>query len=275
MSILGNSECYTDLMTERVSGRGVDGVYFVRHKKVYGSLECVTVTTKEGALAVGRPMGRYHTMNTSRIYDLDSYGVDELADEVADELLSICRMSDICSERILVVGLGNEGLTPDALGPMAASRVNPTRHIKRRDSDMFYALGCSEISVLAPGVEGDRGVDSALICASVASAISPTLIIAIDALCARSQTRLGSTLQLSDTGIFSGSGVGARKYEISRATVGAPVISVGIPTVIDSGIVSESSGERLLVTPREVNALVTVGADIIAGGINRAFGIVK
>ena len=275
MSFFEKSECYTDLMAERESGRGFEGVYFVRHKRVYGSLECVTVTSKEGALAVGRPEGRYHTMNTSKIYDLDSYGADDLAEELADELVSVCRMSNIVTERILVVGLGNEGLTPDALGPMAARRVNPTRHIKRRDTDMFYALGCSEISVLAPGVEGDSGVDSALVCASVAAAISPSVVIAVDALCARSQTRLGTTVQISDTGIFSGSGVGARKYEISKATVGAPVISVGIPTVIDSGIVSETSGERLLVTPREVNALVTVGADIIASGINRAFGIVK
>lgn len=275
MSFFEKSEWYSDLMAEREGARGCEGVYFVRHKRVYGSLEYVTVTSKEGALAIGRPEGRYHTMNTPKIYNLDSYGADDLADEVADELISICRMSNINTERILVVGLGNEGLTPDALGPMAAKRVNATRHVKRRDTDMFYALGCSEISVITPGVEGDCGVDSALTCAAIASAVLPTVVIAIDALCARSQTRLGATVQMSDTGIFSGSGVGARKYELSRSTVGAPVISIGIPTVIDSGVISESDGERMLVTPKEVNALVTIGADIISGGINRAFGIVK
>ena len=266
---------YTDLMSER--GRvGGEGVEFKSEIGRTGVWERVRVWSDSASRALGRPCGHYHTLNTEPFDLMDSYDADLVAEEIASELLNICAICNVTPKRILVVGLGNEELTPDALGPAAARLVEPTMHLPESAPQIFDLLGCERIAVLRPGVCAQSGLESSLSIKATCNVIMPDLVIAVDALCAESAERLGCTVQISDTGVFPGSGVGNPRSEICRDTVGCHVIAIGIPTVIDAGISSSRDGvERMLVTPREINLTVKVGANIISGAINRAFGVVR
>ena len=195
--------------------------------------------------------------------------------------MELCRLVDgldVYPERLLVVGLGNIELTPDSVGPKSADGINATLHIRETDAACFSALECSAIAVLCPGVSAKSGMDAAKTVSAVCRAIHPNAVIAIDAISARSPSRLGRTIQLSDTGIFPGSGIGNPRGAITKETVGAPVIAIGVPTIIDSrcfisGIDQANMGEGMFVSPKEINEIVTVASKIIGGGINQAFGI--
>ena len=133
---------------------------------------------------------------------------------------------------------------------------------------------CSEIAVIIPSVAAHTGIDSLQVIKGVCNSIQPDLIIAVDSIVSRSPKRLGSSIQLSDTGIRPGGGVGASSGAIDRQSMGAPVIAIGVPTVIDARHLSDKTeGEDLFVCPSNVSTLVEVAARIIAGGINQAFGL--
>lgn len=266
---------YTDLMSERGRAAG-EGVEFKSSLCSVGVWERVRITDEAAAQRIGRPRGHYHTLTTERFDLMDSYTAAEASEEIARELLALCECSGLSPTRILAVGLGNEELTPDALGPSAAIKIEATMHLGKVAPEMLAALGCTEIAVLRPGVCAQSGMESRDTVCAVCERIKPDLVIAIDALCARSEDRLGCTVQISDTGVFPGSGVGNPRDAICEDSVGCPVIAIGIPTVIDAGIISNrKEGERMLVTPREINATVKCGADVISDAINRAFGVVR
>lgn len=263
---------YTDLMCERRRGGG-EGVIFERGGSSVGVWERVTVKVEnEAELAPGH----YHSLHTERIENMDAFEKEDAAEELGSEIWRLCELSGIMPRRVLVVGLGNEALTPDALGPTAAKRIEATMHIRQDAPELFCALGCTEISVMRPGVRAQSGIESSEAVGALVARIKPEIVVAIDALCATSEDRLGTTVQLSDAGIFPGGGVGNPRGEISRRTLGCEVITLGIPTVIDGGLFSDRKrGERMLVTPRYINAIIDSGADIIAGAVNRAFGILR
>lgn len=270
---------YTDLAIERRrADTALDGVEYKSYECDGGIWECVRVYSEAGAKSIGRPFGRYDTLNTGRMDLLSEERIDDAIEAVAKKL---CLMFDRCAispERILAVGLGNRNLTPDSVGPKAAAIIKPTMQIKEFDEDMFSALECSEIAVLTPGVFSESGLDSAEIVKGVARQISPDVIIAIDAIATGSAERLGSTVQISDTGIFPGSGIGNSKQPLSFESIGVPVIAIGVPTVIDSRIFSGSLNpkaeeEPMLVAPREIDEITNVAARIIGEAVNQAFGI--
>ena len=208
---------------------------------------------------------------------LGSEDMDDASEEIARELCRLFDALSISPSRLLVVGLGNRELTPDSVGPRTAEMVNATMHIKEYDERAFSALECSEIAVVSPGVSAESGLDSALLVESVCDLISPDAVIAIDSLAARSEERLGRTIQLSDTGIFPGSGIGNPRSAITEKTVGAPVIAIGVPTVIDARLFCSEGhmrGEAMFVSPKEINGIVKAAAKIISGGINQAFGMI-
>jgi spore protease len=152
-------------------------------------------------------------------------------------------------------------------------------HIKEFDRRLFEGLSCAEIAVCTPGVAATSGIDAAVMIKGLCDLILPDAVIVIDALAARSAERLGSTLQICNSGISPGSGLGNTRIAICPETVGVPVISVGLPTVIDSrllcsdGCTTEAVGKEMFVAPKEINDIISSAADIIGGGINRAFGI--
>ena len=253
------------------------GVEYVKEPSLIGSWEKIRVLNEEAEAEIGRPRGRYDTLHIPTMGELDAIDMEDAAEEVSKELCRLCDLDRITPYRILVVGLGNADLTPDAVGPRAAARCEPTLHIAKVDREAFEDLGCSEIAVLSPGTRGSSGVSAADVIGGVCERICPSLVIAIDSLAARSPSRLGTTLQFSDTGIHPGSGVGLHELAIDEDLTGAPVIAIGVPTVIDSKLLVEGEGggatSGMLVCPKDIDTLVSNSARIISDGINRAFGV--
>ena len=282
----GRDSSYTDLAVERHrADLSVKGIEYKREIGISGVWERIKVTTDEGAESINRPKGIYDTFETSRMDLLDSESLDDSKDEIARELCYLCDIEDVYPERILVVGLGNGNLTPDSVGVRCAELIKPTMHIKHFDEEYFNSLECSEIAVIKPGVSAETGYDSFYAVRGLCGELRPGLVIAIDSLASRSDERLGSTVQLSNTGILPGSGIGNCRYAISKETLETPVISIGVPTIIDSGLfcptecaeqmtdLIQSNRKGMMVAPKEIGDIVKSAAEIIAGGINRAFGL--
>ena len=255
----------------------VDGIHYRKERAPIGVFEKITVTTKEGARSIGRPEGIYDTLVLPRLDRLDLGECDDAVECVARELCTIASARGIFPDKILVVGLGNRALTPDAVGALAAEEVIPTLNMKEECPEMFEALECSAIATIAPNVSSRSGVESALIVESVVKRLMPTLVVIIDAMAARSPKRLGTTIQFCDTGIHPGSGVGSHKGALSERTLGVPTIAIGVPTVIDARLLVEGEDEEecigMLVCPKEIDGIVRAASKIIGGGINQAFGI--
>ena len=268
---------YTDLAVER--GRAdldIPGVEFIKEERHVGFLEKIKISTKRAAEALGRPIGLYHTLTTDRVDRLSEDQIIALQDELAGELCSMFDESDIFPGRILIIGLGNRNLTPDSVGCETAKLVRPTLHIKEWDIKTFTKLRCAEIAVATPGVAAESGLDAVVMVKALCDLLHPDAVITIDALATSSITRLGSTVQICNSGVSPGSGIGNPRLAIGIETVGVPVVSIGVPTVIDSRVLSEAgdfSKEPMFVSPKEINEIVTASARIISGGINLAFGI--
>ena len=196
--------------------------------------------------------------------------------------------------RVLVVGLGNAHMTPDAIGPGTVRRLTVTRHLKAYDETLYNALGCCELAALSPGVLGQTGMESGELVKCAAELIHPDLMIAVDALAARSCERLASTVQLSDGGIAPGAGIGNHRMAIDRETVGCPVLGLGVPTVVDSstlvwdalekaGMGEEplpdrlaevlESGRSFIVSPRDSDEMVELTCRLLAKALDLAFGV--
>lgn len=267
----------SDLALERRrADTSLEGVEYRRDVCLGGVWERLKVTSSEGEKSIGRPVGLYDTLTLARMDKMMPDDVEDAKEEIARELGRICDLCDVSTERILVVGLGNRELTPDALGPLAADEVEATMHLKAEDRELFETLGCSEICVFCPDVTVNSGMMSAELVKCVADAVRPTAVLAIDSLASRSEERLGNTVQVTNTGIIPGTGVGQRGARIDGALLGVPVISIGIPTVIGRANLcgSEGVGEKdCFLSPKGINRIVKNGAKIIGGGINRAFGI--
>jgi spore protease len=190
---------------------------------------------------------------------------------------------------VLVVGLGNRAITADAIGPAVVDELLITRHLREQEPAIFARMRCSAVSALAPGVLGQTGMEAAEVVAGAVRRSRPDAIVAIDALAARSCDRLACTVQLSDTGIAPGSGIGNDRCALTRESMGVPVIALGIPTVVDSSTlvydalaragmeqVDErlqqilENGRRFYVSPKEADIITKRTATVIARAINRA-----
>ncbi len=268
---------YTDLALERHKADiSLPGVEYSKQETPVGSLERIKISSKIGAESIGRPIGLYDTLSMQRMDLLDSVEILDATDQVAARLNRIIDDSDIFPGRLLIAGLGNPDLTPDSLGCLCAKAVKPTMHIKEHDRRVFERLGCAEIAVVTPGVMATAGIDAAVTLKGVCDLIRPDAVIAIDSLCARSPKRLGSTVQISNSGICPGSGIGNPRLSIGEETLGVPVIAVGVPTVIDSRLLCAEGSpvcEPMMVSPKEINEIVSAAAEIIGRAINQAFGI--
>ena len=223
-------------------------------------------------------MGLYDTLTLDRMDRLAQAELDDAIEEVASGLCRMLECERVYPDRLLIVGLGNRELTPDAVGPMAASMVEATMHLKKKDRRAFYMLECSELAVISPDVTANSGLDAAKTVSAVAKEIRPDAIIVVDALAARSPARLGTTVQISSTGIIPASAITSGNTPLNKETAGCPVFAIGVPTVINSQnlISSEEFSSYLpnmLVAPKDIDGIVKNAAKIISGGINQAFGI--
>ena len=216
----------------------------------------VQITTKNGAKAMGKPIGSYITLEADNLADADEDYHREVSVVIAKQLHKL--LPQLTEEQsILVVGLGNRDVTADALGPEVVDHLNVTRHMLKQFGHAAYSCEkVHEISSLVPGVMGKTGMESAEIIKGVVASTNPGIIIVIDALAARSTRRLTRTIQITNTGIQPGSGVGNHRNALTEESMGIPVIAIGIPTVVDAAtIVNDAVGHLSQDSPEMQNTL--------------------
>ena len=205
----------------------------------------VIIETKNGAKIMGKPMGTYITLEAPRMATPDEDYHREVSEKVADQIQEL--LPDEKEElSVLVVGLGNRDVTADALGPNAADQLHITRHVVREFGKAAYNKNkMHTVSAIVPGVMAKTGMETCEIIRGVVEETKPDAIIAIDALAARSTKRLNRTIQITDTGVQPGSGVGNHRHALTRETLGIPVIGIGIPTVVDAGTIVGDAVEQI------------------------------
>ena len=239
----------------------------------------VEILDEEGERALGKPRGTYVTLECMPAHEPAAFAAQSaLLSRHIRALLPV-------GAHVLVAGLGNEAVTPDAVGPEALRNLIVTRHLKRTMPEVFAPF--STVSAIAPGVLGTTGMESAELLAAAVRQIQPDAVIAVDALASRRCERVCATVQLSDTGIVPGSGVGNHRAALNEETLGVPVFAVGIPTVVDAATLAadllEESGvehvdearlrgsqQNLMVTPRDIDAQVRDLSKVVGYGINWA-----
>jgi spore protease len=203
----------------------------------------VVVETPAGEKAIGKPMGNYVTLEVPGLRDNDQELYENTCKALAQELAGILKLGD--KSMTLVVGLGNWNVTPDALGPKVVSSMMVTRHLLEYLPEQVDE-GVRPVCAVAPGVLGITGIETGEIIRGIVERIRPDYVIAIDALASRKMERVNTTIQIADTGISPGSGVGNKRMELSRATLGIPVIAIGVPTVVDAATMANDTIDLVL-----------------------------
>ena len=264
----------------------------------------VKITNENGEQAIGKPKETYITIDLKELKIAQDEDLEKAAGALSEELKNIIDNHIAKKDDILVVGLGNIYVTPDSLGPKVINEIDVTRHIIKY-LPQYIDENARPVTAMAPGVLGTTGIETLEILKGVVDNIKPKLLIVIDALASRSIDRISSTIQISDTGIVPGAGVGNTRKEISQNTLGVPVIALGIPTVVESAVLVndcldifieklqneaksnvflnnlkeednyESIKEALnpqdynmIVTPKEIDDLIENMKDVVAKGIN-------
>lgn len=268
----------TDLALERCENldkKSLEGVHIEVIEKPDAKITRIDVLNEKGEKTVGKPKGRYVTVEVTP-FARHAQFIDGSLGAVAEEIRRILPEKG----SVLVAGLGNMSITPDALGPKCASMIFATRHIT---GELLRSTGLSGlrcVTSVATGVTGETGAEAGEIIKGVVQTLSPDVVITVDALAARNVNRLGTTIQMCDTGIVPGSGVGNSRQEISEKTVGVPVVSIGVPTVVDAAtLIMDCMGEEkrvtekaetMMVTPREVDLMIERAAKLTSLAINCA-----
>lgn len=267
-------------------------------------VERVKITNENGEKAIGKPIGNYITIDIKKLKIAQEEEIEKAAQTLSNELRNVLAEHIDNQGEILVVGLGNIYVTPDSLGPKVINDIEVTRHIINY-LPQYVEEGTRMVSAISPGVLGTTGIETVEILKGIVDNINPKLVIVIDALASRSIERISSTVQLSDTGIVPGAGVGNTRSEISQNTLGIPVVAIGIPTVVETAVLvndaldlfitklqdeaksndylnklkEEDNYEEikeallpqdynLIVTPKEIDDLIENMTQIVASGIN-------
>lgn len=267
----------TDLALEKCENSDINSLHGVECESFCVASTRITrieVKDENGARAIGKPIGKYITAEMPPFAQHAQYIGEEL-EAIAKEISSLIPSDG----SILVAGLGNMAITPDALGPKCAEMIFATRHIKGELLKETGLSGLRSVCAFSTGVLGNTGAEAGEIIKALVGQLKLSAVITIDALAARSVERLGNTVQMCSTGITPGSGVGNARAEINEQTVGVPVIAIGVPTVVDAAtLVSDFAGNGLsspppsgmMVTPREVDLMIEHAAKLTSLAINRA-----
>ena len=245
---------------------GVCAAEYTRHG--YGVTD-VRVATKQAAEAVGKPEGRYVTIDLRPYFRREEGFFARAARCLASELRTL--LPGVGEDwTVLVAGLGNRGMTADAVGPLALESLLVTRHMVRSLPRQFR--GFTPVSALVPGVLAATGMEALELLRGAVQATGCAAVIAVDALAARSRERLCATVQLGDTGLIPGSGVGNHRKAIDKTTLGVPVVAVGVPTVIAAHLLGDGQPEDdpLFLTPRDIDGKVRELGRVIGYGVTLA-----
>lgn len=283
----------TDLACERLrADADAVGVEYSEEEGDGYRISRLRVTSREGAESIGKPEGRYVTLSFPPLFDLDDGAISRLAAVLARLLQELCEGAGYRPSSVLVVGLGNRYMTADAIGPESVRRIPATRHLRLEDPALFEKFSETEVALLAPGVMAQTGIEAQLLVAGAVETVQPDMVIAIDALAARSTSRLATTVQLSDTGIRPGSGIGNPRRAIDSESLGVPVLAIGVPTVVDTRTLVYDAfqraglsdgeiparlgevlteGEAYFVSPRQSDTVTERAAQMVATAVNLTF----
>lgn len=277
-----NKEMYdSDQKGEGVEISGVE-VETEKFEDIVG-ITRIKITDEHGSQVLQKPIGNYITLEVEGVVD----GPEEIKEAAATALSNeLKRLIPFHSKlKVMIIGLGNDKVTPDSLGPYTASKVRVTRHyFLMYDAEGDEDMSC--VSSFIPGVMGSTGMETADLIESAARIARPEIILAIDSLAARNVNRISTTIQISDTGISPGAGTGNMRKQLTEKTLGTKVIAIGVPTVIDSktlildnliGFLKDADGAEqyldengvpMIVTSTEIDQVIKDFSDIIANGIN-------
>lgn len=302
----------TDLAVEAkelAAGTGeLEGVSVEEVKLDSVNITRVKVLNEQGERNIGKPAGNYVTVDMPKVWQSDEKVFEKLIQVIAHEVSELIELK--AGDTVLVAGLGNNSITPDALGPKVIKNIMVTRHLQDLLPEHFGEDKLRPVAAIAPGVLGQTGVETGEIVKSVAQKVSPAAIIVVDALASRRFERVATTVQISDTGIVPGSGIGNIRNAIDRNTTGVPVIAIGVPMVVDAAtltadvielVIENAKGYaessklvdffekfsdedkntliretlnpydlNLFVTPKEIDIIVGEVARIVGFAINRA-----
>lgn len=287
----------TDLAMESCSaaGDGLRGVEQTTRHCAGCCIHRVRVTSSEAAVVLGKPLGTYITVDCGQIHRFDRERTGEVAHLLAGELRGHDLFADRSPSgrrfgRFCCGGSGNAKLTADAVGPGTVDRLTATRHLQEHESALFRSLGCSALSALSPGVLGQTGIETLELLRGAVRSVRPNLVVVVDALAARSCSRLASTVQISDSGIVPGSGVGNYRTAITSETLGVPVIAIGVPTVVNSSTLVWDAlkeahiveigdelqavlenGKSFFVSPKESDLISDAVSELLSDAISEAF----
>lgn len=279
----------------------ISGVRMDEENFDHATVTTIVIETDQGVQEMGRPQGTYITIDAPDVRENNYLIHQEITKVLADKLVKLMNLSESAS--ILLVGLGNWNATPDALGPQVIDKSLVTRHLFNYTPEELKGK-LRKVSAIAPGVLGITGIETAEIIRGIVEHVKPDLVIAIDALAAGSLDRIGTSIQISDTGISPGSGVGNRRTGITEETLGCRVIAIGLPTVVNAAIIANNCLEalfdelktspslykiykefspkaleqvlnralspyngNLMVTPKEIDTLIQSTARIISGAL--------
>ena len=281
----------TDLALEVHELHGSDSGITVEESQKEG----LTVTTAVVKRGIGeknsrKSAGKYITIDTGEVRYLDKTGFLKTVSVIANEISALVPEGNGC---VFVAGLGNEEITPDSIGPLTVKKLLVTRHVESMDPTLYKTAGFGCVSALSAGVLGQTGIESAEIIKSICQSIKPKCVIAVDSLASRRLARLATTVQISDAGISPGSGVYNRRTELNSELLGVPVISIGVPMVVDAATLAHdlleeqknadsscfdsivetlfsANAKNTFVTPRDIDVLTKDVSKLIASAINLA-----
>ena len=274
-----------------ISGSNSHGISYTEQLENGFEISVLDILNDQGAEIIGKPCGKYITIDTGKVWTMSEEHFDRLTNllsrEIKKMLLEACKKSEFDS--ILVAGLGNRYITSDALGHETVKNVIVTRHIKDIKPDIYTALGGKSVSAITPGVIGQTGIETLEIIRGATENVRPDAVIVIDALAASDLSHLATTVQITDTGISPGSGIGNKRLAINKESLNCPVIAIGVPTVVESstlvyGALSEAgiseisnelkrvldNGRGFFVTPKESDIVTEELSRLIADSINLA-----
>ncbi len=281
----------TDLALERHELQGNDSGIAVKEENKNGiTVTTATVENNKNTNGTATPDGIYITLDIGKIWQSDKPSFIKTATLISEEIKALLPKQ---KGSVLVAGLGNENITPDSLGPRVVKKLLVTRHIEKLDPSLFSGAGFGSVSAIAAGVLGQTGIESAEIIKSVCDIVKPDCVIVIDSLASRRLERLATTVQLSNGGIAPGSGVSNKRLAINKELLGAPTVSIGVPTVVDAAtlavdILEEHSGKQdnafselvtrvlagagreMFVTPKENDTIAERLSDLLAASLNMA-----
>ena len=284
----------------------IDGVETNIREKGNIKITEVKITNENGENAIGKPIGNYITIDINKLKVATDQEIENYGNILSEELKKLVDKHVTKQDEILIVGLGNIYVTPDSLGPKVINEIDVTRHILKYMPEVLEE-GTRSVSAVSPGVLGTTGIETLEIITGIVQNINPKLIIVIDALASRSMDRISSSIQLADTGIVPGAGVGNTRKELSEKTLNIPVIALGIPTVVESAVLVNDclnlfieklqkeaksndylnrlkehdnyedikealipNNYNMIVTPKEIDELIENMKDVVARGINYA-----